>query len=1393
MKKRILSSLLSIVLLLTSLESTAFAALNEIGSAISESKAEDMAIQEQEEQNISETGYMQKLEYSENDLAVENEMISEEEIDIETETEEQKQLLQTEIQEELISVSDTSLMQEESDTMDTSLMQEESDTMDTSLMQGESNTMDLEEELESETMMDLASEDDIANGVVDESYGYIIWSIDKNGKLTVKGTGNYTNLHGWHSAPWYDYRDDILSAEIRVTGMTQASYMFEDCSNLTEIDLSRFDTSKIVMMYAMFAGCSSLQTLDLSSFDTSSVTQIGALFNGCSSLEHIDVSNFKTNNVLYMDQMFSGCSKLKSIDLSNFNTANVKSMNYMFSHCKSLTSLNLNNFNTSEVTDMSGMFASCEQLTELNIQNFNTANVLNMEEMFDGCTRLEVLDLSHFYTDKIENVRAMFAWCSSLISLDLSGINAEKVTDYEDIFLLCDSLTQLYTPYNVKQPVHLPVASGVWTQPDGTEITELPQNLEYSILISKNNRPPEVDAHLKAAKQKTIYQCGEELNIDDIIVRFYDSYGNVALITEYATNKDEIDMSTAGTKELIIYYDSLQATIIITVEGIPDIASGTVNEAYGNISWVIDHEGKLTVTGTGNCMEPKHFAPWEPYCEKIITAEIDVKDMTDASTLFWHCTNLTSVDISHWDTSKITTMCSLFEGCSSLEKLDLNNLDTSNVTDMSLVFYNCSNLKELDLSRWNTASAVTMYSMFGDCKALKSLNISGFQTGNVSNMMFMFSGCNSLESLDISTFDTKNVTNMCSMFQDCSNITSINLDNFNTENVTDMMYMFNGCNRLTQLDLSHFDTQNVTNMRFMFHNCSSAKELNITNFQTQNVTDMSYMFAGCQNLTSLELSSFSLDKLENVENMFGDCVNLSCIHTPKNCTKGILLPISESTDKWCMEDGTICTELPVGLTDSIVLYKNRDFVITCTVTYDLQGRGQNLLATVNQGEKLTPPEAPTAEGTRFDGWYKEADCINAWDFYTDIVMTDMVLYAKWTDEHDDSEDVDDSPYTEQERIDLNTVNGIISAIKRKNYDGNPYEPIVKVTITENGKKKTITEGTDYRVLYSNNINAGKNANIIIRGNGIYKGELSANFEITPKTIKKLKITANTMTVGETSKPSVYIYDGTKLLVEGTDYILHYSDSLTEHKTNAAKITINGINNYTGSTTVKIAVYENSANKIICSENVTLTYEKTDYTGKAVKDNEPIVMIDNVRLTKNKHYKVQYQNNVNAGTAFVIVTGKGGYKGKVVKPFIISPADITLAIKPISAKTYSGKLQKPVITVKSGNKKLKKNKDYIVTYKNNLHTGTASVLIKGKGNYEGVQAHADFIIQPQKITKASIKGTKTKGLTLTYAKKVLKQETDYSIVYGTEQKNKIQVTITGKGDFTGIVTKMVKIR
>lgn len=78
---------------------------------------------------------------------------------------------------------------------------------------------------------------------------------------------------------------------------------------------------------------------------------------------------------------------------------------------------------------------------------------------------------------------------------------------------------------------------------------------------------------------------------------------------------------------------------------------------------------------------------------------------------------------------------------------------------------------------------------------------------------------------------------------------------------------------------------------------------------------------------------------------------------------------------------------------------------------------------------------------------------------------------------------DDSSYEDSKRTDLGMADlkASISSVKAKTYDGNPYEPTVKVTVTENKKKKTLTEGTDYRVLYEDNINVGT-GKVIIRGN-----------------------------------------------------------------------------------------------------------------------------------------------------------------------------------------------------------------------------------------------------------------------------------------------------------------------
>ena len=63
--------------------------------------------------------------------------------------------------------------------------------------------------------------------------------------------------------------------------------MFYECSSLSALDLSTFNTSNVTDMRSMFCGCSSLSTLDLSTFNTSNVTVMRCMFYGCSSLSNI--------------------------------------------------------------------------------------------------------------------------------------------------------------------------------------------------------------------------------------------------------------------------------------------------------------------------------------------------------------------------------------------------------------------------------------------------------------------------------------------------------------------------------------------------------------------------------------------------------------------------------------------------------------------------------------------------------------------------------------------------------------------------------------------------------------------------------------------------------------------------------------------------------------------------------------------------------------------------------------------------------------------------------------------------------------------------------------------------------------------------------------------------
>ena len=248
--------------------------------------------------------------------------------------------------------------------------------------------------------------------------------------------------------------------------------------------------------------------------------------------------------------------------------------------------------------------------------------------------------------------------------------------------------------------------------------------------------------------------------------------------------------------------------------------------------------------------------------------------------MFGYCRNLTSLDLSNFNTSNVTNMNFMFESCSSLTSIiGLENFDTSKVTDMSDMFSYCIDLTSITgLENFNTSKVTYMCDMFYKCNSLTSLNLSNWDTSNVTNMSGMFNYCESLTSITgLENFNTSNVTNMSGMFNYCESLTSITgLENFNTSNVTSMNRMFGSCDKLTSVDVSSFNISNVTNMSGMFNYCNSLTSLDLSNFNTSNVTYMSDMFNGCTELSSIiGIENFNTSKVTDMDYMFKDCPKLS--------------------------------------------------------------------------------------------------------------------------------------------------------------------------------------------------------------------------------------------------------------------------------------------------------------------------------------------------------------------------------------------------------------------------------------------------------------------------------------------------------------------------------------
>ena len=700
-----------------------------------------------------------------------------------------------------------------------------------------------------------------------------------------------------------------------VTGMNS---MFSNCSGLTSLDVTHFNTQNVTDMSAMFYFCSGLKRIDVTSFNTQNVTDMGHMFQGCARLTTIYASNdWSTAAVTDGSYMFYNCTNLKGgagtfyddnhtdqtyahIDggtanpgfFTNNNTTPVENaepyavlsdnntiltfyydenkeqnngmgveyIKYKYDRGREGTTSGWDQqrdnitmvvfdesfTNCTTLTRTEYWFYKLKNLTTITgISNLKTENVTSMGHMFLGCSGLTNLDVTGFITRNVTNMSHMFEFCSSLTSLDLSGFNTQNVTNMIRMFFGCSSLTTIYTGND-------------WSTAAVTDS----DNMFYGCTNLKGDAG-------------TVY---DDNHTNHTYAHFDGGTVNPGYFTEKnavpVENEEPYAVLNDNNTVVTFYYDDQKE-----VRGGVDINNSNI---YNNSNSPYRSATTAVIDASFAYYRPTSTAYWFMGCSSLtgITGMENLKtdNVTSMNHMFWNCSSLTSLDVSHFNTANVTDMNHMFGYCSRLTSLDVKGFNTQNVTDMNYMFGYCSSLTSLDVTGFKTDNVTDMSDMFERCSGLTSLDVTGFKTDNVTDLSYMFYRCSGLTNLDVTGFSTEKAKRTKLMFSGCSGLTSLDVTGFKTYNVTDMYGMFSGCSGLTSLDVTGFKTDNVTDMLSMFFGCSGLTSLDVTSFKTDNVTCMNEMFKGCSRLTSLDVSGFKTDKVTQMGNMFYACSGLTTIY-----------------------------------------------------------------------------------------------------------------------------------------------------------------------------------------------------------------------------------------------------------------------------------------------------------------------------------------------------------------------------------------------------------------------------------------------------------------------------------------------------------------------------------
>ena len=388
----------------------------------------------------------------------------------------------------------------------------------------------------------------------------------------------------------------------------------------------------------------------------------------------------------------------------------------------------------------------------------------------------------------------------------------------------------------------------------------------------------------------------------------------------------------------------------------------------------------------------------------------------------------------------------------------------------------------------------------------------------------------------------------------------------------------------------------------------------------------------------------------------------------------------------------------------------------------------------------------------------------------------------------------------------------------KDWTGEEINPSVGNVLSDYDNR-VLEEGTDYKLVYSDNINVGT-ATVKVIGMGDYEGcDLTFIYKIAESCgyngfyVENASDKSDLGSVKWTGDPIrknpgiIRCSHCKKELTEGTDYELEYKNNIDP---GTATVTVKGIGKYKG--------YEQSFTYTIEHRTFHLNHHQNHdnigtvkWTGKEVNYLPENIVSDHNEtvLEKEKDYKVEYTDNIKPGTASIKIIGINDYKGCELNfTYTIEPdcgyggfyAEMHQNGTDLGEFDWTGSDVQPYlgkILCKHCNKELEIGNDYIIQYSNNIDPGKATMKVTGIGKYKGYEQSFTYTIGHKTFTVGNHKNgdslgkVKWTGKELKYdigtvvdaSGKRLEENKDYTVAYSNNVKpGTATVKVTGLGEY-----------